>query len=102
MSAFFWLDRFDWRNGFYGANGLGCFGCWGFRLGQQLQGFLSTLCLLSFPFLLNGCGGAFPRGAKLVQLQLLWRLRFDEFVDPHIFIYEQIEIEGTRCRLFAK
>jgi len=102
VSALFWLDRFDWRNGFYGANGLGCFGCWGFRLRQQLQGFLSTLCLLSFPFLLNGCCGAFPRGAKLVQLQLLWSLGFDEFVDPHIFIYEQIEIEGTRCRLFAK
>ena len=87
---------------FRSASTLGCFGCWGFRLGQQLQCFLSTLCSLSFPFLLNGSGGAFPRGAKLVQLQLLWRLRFDEFVDPHIFIYEQIEIEGTRSRLFAK
>lgn len=67
-----------------------------------MQGFLGPLCLLTFTFLLNCCGGAFPRGAKLVQLQLLWRLRFDEFVDPHIFIYEQIEIEGTRSRLFAK
>jgi hypothetical protein len=102
VSAFFWLERFDWRNGFYGANGLGCFSCWGLRLGQQLQGFLSPLCLLSFPFLLNGGGCAFPCGAKLVQFQLLWSLGFDEFVDPHIFIYEQIEIEGTRSRLFAK
>ena len=102
MSAFFWLDRFDWRNGFYGANGLGCFSCWGLRLGQQLQGFLGPLCLLSFSLLLNSIGGAFPRGAKLVQLQLPWSLRFDEFVDPHIFIYEQIEIEGTRCLIFAK
>ena len=102
MSAFFSLDRFDWRNGFYGANGLGSFGCGSLGLGQQLQGFLSPLCLLSFPFLLNGGGCAFPRGAKLVQLQLLWSFGFDEFVDPHIFIYEQIEIEGTRCLLFAK
>jgi hypothetical protein len=30
----------------------------------------------------------------LVQLQLFWSLGFDEFVDPHIFIYEQIENEG--------
>ncbi len=102
MSAFFWLDRFDWRNGFYGPNGLGCFSCWGLRLGQQLQGFLGLLCLLSFPFLLNGGGCAFPRGAKLVQFQLLWSLGFDEFVDQHIFIYEQIDIEATRSRLFAK
>jgi len=63
---------------------------------------LSPLCLLPFSLLLNSSGGAFPRGAKLVQLQLLWSLGFDEFVDPHIFIYEQIEIEGRRCRLFAK
>ena len=71
-------------------------------VGFLLARFLSTLCLLSFPFLLNGCGGAFPRGAKLVQLQLLWSLGFDEFDDPHIFIYEQIENEGMRCRVFAK
>ena len=94
VSVIFWLDRLDWRNGFYGPDGLGCFSCWGLRLGQQLQSFLSTLCLLSFPFLLNSSGGAFPRGAKLVQLQLFWSLGFDEFVDPHIFIYEQIENEG--------
>jgi hypothetical protein len=59
---------------------------------------LSPLCLLSFPFLLNGSGGAFPRGTKLVQLQLLWSFGFDEFVDPHIFIYEQIKIESVRSR----
>ena len=57
---------------------------------------MGPLSLLSFPFLLNGGGCAFPRGAKLIQLQLLWSFGFDEFVDPHIFIYEQIEIEGTR------
>ena len=102
MSAFFWLDRFDWRDWFDRANGLGCFSCWGLRLGQQLQGFLSPLCLLSFPFLLNSGSGTFPRGAKLIQLQLLWSFGFDEFVDPHIFIYEQTGIEGMRCLLFAK
>ena len=102
MSAFLWLDRFDWRDWFDGANGLGCFSCWGLRLGQQLQGFLGPLYLLSFSLLLNSSGCAFPRGAKLVQFQLLWSLGFDEFVDQHIFIYEQIDIEGTRSRLFAK
>jgi len=102
VSAFFWLDRFDWRNGFDSAYGLEFFVFGSLRLGQQLQGFLSPLCLLSFSLLLNSSSGAFPRGAKLVQLQLLWSFGFDEFVDPHIFIYEQTEIEGTRCRLFAK
>jgi hypothetical protein len=57
---------------------------------------LSPLCLLTLSFLLNSGSGTFPRGAQLIQLQLLGCFGFDEFVDPHIFIYEQTGIQHKR------
>ena len=53
---------------------------------------MRTLCLLAFPFLLNGCGGALPCGAQLIQLQLFWCLGCDEFVDPHILFMSRSKL----------